>query len=320
MTKRTFGTRRKHKNYKKKTLRNKKFRGGDGEDCPICHTLLENEPTITTPCNHTFHRRCLHTWCNSPITHTYSNPFVRCPLCNQNINATCTVLNQDAVNQPPVIQPTVNQAYVWPLEYSGDLIPENQWISAGFSPILNNPEWRIMQYNLWKTIPNPDPRITRYVRTIHLSNSDLQNDDISRICNSFPNLVLLEVGHNNITEIPNTIGNLTELTFIDLADNRITHLPNSMGNLKKLKTVYLADNNIPVEDIVAMFADPYWNDKQVTIEADNINAVNDDLPYKFKINYENNLASDRPGTIPLTAGFRKRKSRKTRRKRSTIRR
>lgn len=347
MTRHTFGMRRKHKNYRKKTLRNKKFRGGDGEEdeCPLCFEPLEDEPTIETNCfnldtetiyHHKFHRVCLRNWCNSGMAKRN-----QCPLCQANIVATCHELNQDAVIQPIVNQPIVNQPIVnqvWPLEYSGDLIPEEQWIEAGFPPILNNPEWSNMEYNLWKTIPTPDDRITRYVTSIRMTGDYLVNDDIDQICVRFPNLLILDVKYTGITEIPaaignltklteldmagnlinelpDTIGNLTELTKLDMTDNSITNLPHTMGNLRKLRTVYLRGNDIAGANIVAMFASTYWNNKQVTLEADNINAVDNRLPYRFKINeyYENNLNSTRPRTIPQTAGFRKHKSRKYRR-------
>jgi hypothetical protein len=353
---------RKHRNYKKKTLRNKKFRGGDVEEdveedeCPICSISLEDgRPTIETNCfnldtetiyHHKFHRVCLRNWCNSGMAKRN-----RCPLCQANIVATCHELNQDAVNQPIINQPIVNQPIinqptineVWPLEPYVNFIPdEDAWIAAGFPPILNNSEWSNMEYDLWKTIPNPDGRITRYVTSIRITGDgqvNRVNADINKICVSFPNLLILDVKYTRIARIPdtianltkltkldmpdnlidhlpNSIGNLTELTYIDLARNRITHLPNSMGNLKKLKNVYLTYNNIPADDIVAMFADPYWNNKQVSLEADNIHAVDNRLPYKFKINgySENNSNSTRSRTSPLTAGFAQGKSRKYRRR------
>ena len=32
------------------------------EDCPICLDSIYFQYTITTPCNHTFHRNCLLVW------------------------------------------------------------------------------------------------------------------------------------------------------------------------------------------------------------------------------------------------------------------
>jgi hypothetical protein len=343
MTRHTFGMRRKHRNYRKKTLRNKKFRGGDGEECPICTDSLDDgRPTIETDCapvRHKFHRECLRNSCNSGTVNRN-----RCPLCRQNIAAICNELNH--VNQlpPPVVQlpPAVEDEsddddyeseddeetdetdddYEWPEEPTLH-IPHNQWRRAGFPIILNNFQWRTSEYNLWKTITNPDPRIMRYVRIIILLNSGLQNDDINRICDSFPNLVWLVVNHNNITHIPDTIQNLTNLTDLYIEHNQITHLPNSMGNLRKLQNLKCKHNHIPPQDIINIFASPYWNNKQVMIEANGLYGGNNQLPYGFSINSENynNTTSTRPRTIPQTAGLAQGKSKKFRktnkRKRST---
>jgi len=337
--------RRKHRNYKKKTLRNKKFRGGDGEDCPICTNPLTDNPTIETDCKHTFHRDCLRTWCNIPRF----NNITPCPMCRSRINNTCNELNHENQLPPPVNQlpPPVNPLppaldededeeyeeeeeddddesdetdddddyeYEWP-EEPIIRIPYNQWRRAGFPIILNNNQWSAREYNLWKTITNPDPRIMRNVTSILLPNRGLQNDDINIICDNFPNLVWLSVEHNNITHIPDTIQNLTQLRELDITHNQITHLPNSMGNLRKFQNLKCKHNHIPPQDIINIFASPYWNNKQVYIEANGLHGGNNQLPYGFSINseYYNNTTSTRPRTIPLMPGLAQGKSRKYRR-------
>ena len=124
----------------------------------------------------------------------------------------------------------------------------------------------------------------RYIKTIHLNNNGLQNDDINRICDSFPNLVWLSVNHNNITQIHDTIQNLIELRELNITQNQITHLPNSMGNLRKLNNLKCKHNHIPPQDIINIFASPYWNNKQVYIEANGLYGGNNQLPYAFQIN------------------------------------
>jgi len=121
-TKKSVGTRRRKNraNYRKKTLRNKKFRNrktrrgfarGESDDeeekesgienlnlnvnaeseevdkCPICLNPL-NEFTVTTDCNHKFHIACLKPVCKG------NNP--RCPLCRKNISDTCQLLKYDS--------------------------------------------------------------------------------------------------------------------------------------------------------------------------------------------------------------------------------
>jgi hypothetical protein len=60
----------------------------------------------------------------------------------------------------------------------------------------------------------------------------------------------LDVGYNNLTQLPVEIGQLTQLTTLDLNSNNITQLPVEIGQLTHLTTLDLNSNNItqlPVE-------------------------------------------------------------------------
>jgi hypothetical protein len=49
----------------------------DDKECSICHDkIMENTPTMITPCLHTYHFRCLRTWLNSNDT---------CPYCRESL-------------------------------------------------------------------------------------------------------------------------------------------------------------------------------------------------------------------------------------------
>ena len=313
MTKRSFGTRRKHRNYKKKTLRNKKFRGAgnasgknknseNGNDCPICFMPLSDSPTITTPCNHTFHRTCLRTNCNSTVANRYN-----CPICRANIRGTCNTLNQpnqslfsqflgsssssapipvqQAILPPPPPMQTPVQIPGQPRTYPFDYMYD-----------LNAEVWEPVFYEKWRRLDNtPKPN----VRTLDLSEiEDINFDDdrgtieldIEGICNNFPNLETLKLNDNNLTSIPACIGNLRNLNFL-----------------------FLNNNNIPPAQVISIFADPYWNNKRVHLTADNLPVINNGLPYDFVINSRINARSNRSRIVPQNAG-RKRRKRSTRRR------
>lgn len=152
-TKKSVGTRRRQNrsNFRKKTLRNKKYRnrqtrrGGAGSDdekeeekeesvsgittglrnldvnnqgsssssdvdaitsginnlnvaptvevdvCPICIEPLNDEPTFTTICNHTFHERCFSQLCD---TNNVYDATKKCPNCRSEVTVECYVLKQ----------------------------------------------------------------------------------------------------------------------------------------------------------------------------------------------------------------------------------
>jgi Leucine-rich repeat (LRR) protein len=49
---------------------------------------------------------------------------------------------------------------------------------------------------------------------------------------------------NNISIIPNEIGNLTNLEKIELYDNKIEFIPSEIGNLTNLQELHLSYNKI----------------------------------------------------------------------------
>jgi hypothetical protein len=56
----------------------------------------------------------------------------------------------------------------------------------------------------------------------------------------------LDLSHNQLTTLPESIGQLTDLEALNLLDNRLTSLPESIGALTKLRQLRLADNQLAV--------------------------------------------------------------------------
>lgn len=54
------------------------------DQCPICLEGLSTSETITTGCNHTYHRQCLRQWLEYTFSQDASAPFT-CAYCRQNL-------------------------------------------------------------------------------------------------------------------------------------------------------------------------------------------------------------------------------------------
>ena len=65
---------------------------------------------------------------------------------------------------------------------------------------------------------------------------------------------MLYLNKNYLIELPNSLGDLTELKTLHLNNNNLTALPNSLGNLSRLEKIYLFGNNL-TDAVLQMFAD-----------------------------------------------------------------
>lgn len=57
-------------------------------------------------------------------------------------------------------------------------------------------------------------------------------------------LEVLDLSHNLLTELPETIGHLRSLRLLKLEDNRLTHLPSTLANLPNLHGLDVRENPI----------------------------------------------------------------------------
>lgn len=85
------------------------------------------------------------------------------------------------------------------------------------------------------------------ITTINLKLIKLSSNKLKVLPNSIgdlKNLTELELDNNELKTLPDSIGNLTNLVSLDLKNNKLKTLPDSIGNLTKLETLYLDNNQL----------------------------------------------------------------------------
>jgi internalin A len=93
----------------------------------------------------------------------------------------------------------------------------------------------------------PEEDLPRYKRAIlALTMLGLDNNQLTEIPESvgkLTNLTTLDLSFNQLTEIPESVGKLTNLTTLDLG-NQLTEIPDFIGELTNLEKLYLSDNQL----------------------------------------------------------------------------
>ena len=74
---------------------------------------------------------------------------------------------------------------------------------------------------------------------------DLKNSGLSRLPENIPKTVeRLYLLDNNLTQLPESIGNLSKLQMLILTSNPLTHLPDNIGKLSNLRYLSVANTNL----------------------------------------------------------------------------
>ena len=85
-----------------------------------------------------------------------------------------------------------------------------------------------LSHNTWRTLP---PELFDFsTRLLHL---DMKNNQLSCIPESIGNLILLrtlDLSYNKIESIDGAIGNCIRLRKLDVSKNRLEYLPGELGN------------------------------------------------------------------------------------------
>jgi len=96
------------------------------------------------------------------------------------------------------------------------------------------------------TTPCSWPNITcidnRHVTSLNLSNNQLSS--IPPSINNLTELTVLELHNNLLSNIPSSIGNLTSLRELSLFNNKLSSLPADIGNLTNLTRLSLSSNGL----------------------------------------------------------------------------
>ena len=81
-------------------------------------------------------------------------------------------------------------------------------------------------------------------RATELDLSGMALTELPETLGNLTQLTSLNLHSNQLTTLPETLGNLTQLTSLDLRDNQLTTLPETLGNLTQLTTLYLLSNQL----------------------------------------------------------------------------
>src|SRR6202163_1485515 len=119
--------------------------------------------------------------------------------------------------------------------------------SSRSSPLLCG-GWVAMHLNLWKKHLGhvPDSVWERTdLETLVLADNELS--ELSRQIGRLKKLRMLDLGHNKLTQVPDTLADLDSLTdFLYLHDNRLNSLPPSLDKLTKLRYLNISENAFEV--------------------------------------------------------------------------
>ncbi|KAI8914115.1 hypothetical protein BC831DRAFT_438938 [Entophlyctis helioformis] len=113
-----------------------------------------------------------------------------------------------------------------------------------------NPKWQLEwdeQHNLTALLSGNIPKDIgrlRMLKELWLDQNELEGEIPPGIC-QLTKLTSLRLGQNNLQgSVPHFIFKLTHLDELDIADNQITQLPASIGNLTELKTLWIGGKAI----------------------------------------------------------------------------
>jgi Leucine-rich repeat (LRR) protein len=129
-----------------------------------------------------------------------------------------------------------------------------------------------------------------------LTKYNITNDDIINNLIKFKNLKKLYIDLN-LTQLPDSIGNLTNLIDLNLQNNKLSELPDSISNLKKLQKLTFYSNNFTnIPDVIFKLTSLI----SLNFSSNNLTEIPDDIKYLNKLKelyLVNNNLSELPDSI-----------------------
>ncbi len=91
-----------------------------------------------------------------------------------------------------------------------------------------------------------EKRIAEVIRTgeTDIDLSDMGLSELPESIGGLSQLHVLDLSRNRLTELPESLGSLAQLQELDLGINRLTALPDSVGNLTRLRELKLSRNSL----------------------------------------------------------------------------
>jgi Leucine-rich repeat (LRR) protein len=198
---------------------------------------LADSQIKTLDCKHEFHENCFQGWLtsDSPAAST-------CPLCRQPHGI--RIPGQQQTVPQPIISQNV-RIRVW----NNTKIDCNILTPDGFDEIKTYLQESPSVVNLRLILNDNTIQIPGnfFVGLNHLRRLDLFNNQLTSLPESIGNLRelrKLELRFNQLTVLPPEIGNLRSLKELDLQNNQLTSLPAEIGNLRELRKLDLFRNRL----------------------------------------------------------------------------
>jgi hypothetical protein len=159
--------------------------------------------------------------------------------------------------------------------------------------------------NLWKNLGHVPESVWGQtdLETLVLADNDLS--EVSEQIGCLRKLRMLDLGHNQLTRVPDALGDLEGLTdFLYLHDNRLTSLPSSLARLTKLRYLNISENAFEIipESVCAMasLTELRASDNQLTSLPDSIGQ----LASLRELHLRNNRLTTLPESVEMLPELR----------------
>ena len=111
---------------------------------------------------------------------------------------------------------------------------------------LPNLSYLNLKNNRLKSLPALSKKSS--IKEMILGRNYLSKMALDSFFNSFPELHYLDLGHNNLDEIPESLFNLRKLGRLNLESNRLHSLPLKLKDLRELTHLSVTDNPFPHDE------------------------------------------------------------------------